>query len=253
VVLGTPRTGKSALVARFLGQRFCDDYRPTIEEFHRRVYRVRGELYQLDILDTSGRDPFPALRRISYLTGDLFLLVFSLDSRESFEEVQRLRESVLGAHMAAWQAAGPRRSPTPPRVPMMLAGNKADIELRAVCPTEAMAYVAGQEACGFVEVSAKRDQGVDRLFSALFNIAGLPTELAPAPAVGPRRAVGIASASTAATPRRAAEVPAVVAPTEARRPSVRTDLLALRCRVASGGIGAVGGGGPGGGATCLLQ
>lgn len=65
------RAGKSSIVARFLGNRFEEAYTPTIEEFHRKLYRIRNEVFQLDILDTSGYHPFPAMRRLSFLTGEL--------------------------------------------------------------------------------------------------------------------------------------------------------------------------------------
>jgi len=71
VLLGSARVGKTSLVARFLGNQFSDAYTPTIEDFHRKFYRIRGETYRLDILDTSGNDPFPAMRRLSLMTGAL--------------------------------------------------------------------------------------------------------------------------------------------------------------------------------------
>ena len=69
VLLGSARVGKTSLVARFLGNHFSDAYTPTIEDFHRKFYRIRGDTYRLDILDTSGNDPFPAMRRLSLMTG----------------------------------------------------------------------------------------------------------------------------------------------------------------------------------------
>lgn len=54
---------------RFLWNKFEESYTPTIEDFHRKLYRIRGEVHQLDILDTSGNHPFPAMRRLSFLTG----------------------------------------------------------------------------------------------------------------------------------------------------------------------------------------
>ncbi|XP_030760826.1 dexamethasone-induced Ras-related protein 1 isoform X2 [Sitophilus oryzae] len=68
VVLGSSKTGKTCLVSRFLGGKFDESYTPTIEDFHRKLYRIRGEVYQLDILDTSGNHPFPAMRRLSFMT-----------------------------------------------------------------------------------------------------------------------------------------------------------------------------------------
>ena len=69
VILGTAKVGKTAIVNRFLNNKFDENYTPTIEDFHRKVYRIKGEPYRLDILDTSGNDPFPAMRRLSLLTG----------------------------------------------------------------------------------------------------------------------------------------------------------------------------------------
>ena len=63
------QVGKTALAQRFLFNRYDDNYTPTIEDFHRKVYRIRGVPYRLDILDTSGIHPFPAMRRLSFITG----------------------------------------------------------------------------------------------------------------------------------------------------------------------------------------
>lgn len=71
VILGSSRVGKTCIVSRFLNNKYDDKYTPTIEDFHRKLYRIRGEVYQLDILDTSGNHPFPAMRRLSFLTGEL--------------------------------------------------------------------------------------------------------------------------------------------------------------------------------------
>ncbi|XP_068555969.1 dexamethasone-induced Ras-related protein 1 isoform X2 [Anas acuta] len=68
VILGSSKVGKTAIVSRFLTGRFEEQYTPTIEDFHRKFYSIRGEVYQLDILDTSGNHPFPAMRRLSILT-----------------------------------------------------------------------------------------------------------------------------------------------------------------------------------------
>ena len=71
VILGSAKVGKTSIVQRFMYNRFDDKYTPTIEDFHRKLYRIRGEPYRLDILDTSGNHPFPAMRRLSLLTGKL--------------------------------------------------------------------------------------------------------------------------------------------------------------------------------------
>ena len=69
VIVGSTTVGKTAIITRFLDDRFEEKYTPTIEDFHRKVYRIRGEAYRLDLLDTSGNNPFPAMRRLSLVTG----------------------------------------------------------------------------------------------------------------------------------------------------------------------------------------
>lgn len=72
VVLGSSKVGKTSIVSRFLNNKFEETYTPTIEDFHRKIYKIRGETYRLDILDTSGNHPFPAMRRLSFITGKVF-------------------------------------------------------------------------------------------------------------------------------------------------------------------------------------
>lgn len=69
VVLGAPRVGKTSILRRYLRDGFVEEYKPTSEDFLRKLFRIRGETYQIDILDASGERSFPAKRRLSILTG----------------------------------------------------------------------------------------------------------------------------------------------------------------------------------------
>ncbi|XP_043289913.1 dexamethasone-induced Ras-related protein 1 [Venturia canescens] len=241
VVLGTARVGKTAIVARFLSNKFEESYTPTIEDFHRKLYRIRGEVHQLDLLDTSGNHPFPAMRRLSFLTGDLFVLVFSMDCRESFEETIRLREAILESKVSATQGKS-RKSYHHLRVPMVIVGNKCDREAKSVTVEEAEEYCNSQDdCCIFVEVSAKRNYHVDELFYQLFVVAGLPLEMAP----NHHRKVPLTFGSPTMLPpsqpkhkstlsikRRLSDACGVVAP-NVRRPSIRTDLMIMRTKTCS--------------------
>jgi RAS, dexamethasone-induced Ras-related protein 1 len=78
--------------------------------------------------------------------GDLFVLVYSVDSRESFEEVLRLRDQIIetkchlsgtgGASSAAANTRnlviGTKKANTPRPVPMVIAGNKCDKDMKYV-------------------------------------------------------------------------------------------------------------------------
>ena len=34
------------------------------------MFKIRGEIFRLDILDTSGNDPFPAIKKLNIMTGN---------------------------------------------------------------------------------------------------------------------------------------------------------------------------------------
>lgn len=95
VVMGSAFVGKTQIVSQFLYDKFCNRYRQTIEELHRGEYNLAdGSSLTLDILDTSGAFQFPAMQALSISTSNAFILVFSIDSEESWNEVKRLREKV---------------------------------------------------------------------------------------------------------------------------------------------------------------
>lgn len=75
VVLGAPKVGKTNILRRFMGREFEEHYEPTIEDFHRKLFHIGGEPYQIDLLDAASERDFPAKRRLSILTGLSFLVL----------------------------------------------------------------------------------------------------------------------------------------------------------------------------------
>lgn len=73
VVLGAARVGKTNILQRFLGNEFEENYAPTTEDFHRKLFHIGGEAYQVDLLDAASERNFPAKRRLSILTGETLI------------------------------------------------------------------------------------------------------------------------------------------------------------------------------------
>lgn len=72
---------------------------------------------------------------ITDFAGDLFVVVFSMDCRESFEEAIRLREAILETKVSATQSATKsRRSHYSLKIPMVIVGNKCDKDVKYVLP-----------------------------------------------------------------------------------------------------------------------
>uniref|UniRef100_A0AAQ4PPC0 RAS related 2 n=1 Tax=Gasterosteus aculeatus aculeatus TaxID=481459 RepID=A0AAQ4PPC0_GASAC len=115
VVVGGGGVGKSALTIQFIQSYFVTDYDPTIEDSYTKQCVIDERAARLDILDTAGQEEFGAMREQYMRTGEGFLLVFSVTDRGSFEEIYKFQRQIL-------------RVKDRDEFPMILVGNKADLE-----------------------------------------------------------------------------------------------------------------------------
>lgn len=154
VVVGGGGVGKSALTIQLIQNQFIDEYDPTIEDSYRKQVTVDDVPCFLNILDTAGQEEYSAMRDQYMKTGQGFLLVFSLTTRSTFEEVNDLHNKILQAKDSD-------------KVPLVLVGNKADLENeRQVSPKEASDLARSFDA-PFMMTSAKTRLSVDETFFQL--------------------------------------------------------------------------------------
>lgn len=157
VVFGAGGVGKSSLVLRFVKGTFRDTYIPTIEDTYRQVISCDKSVCTLQITDTTGSHQFPAMQRLSISKGHAFVLVFSVTSRQSMEELRPIYQQLL-------QIKGSIDS-----IPVMLVGNKCDETHREVGAQEGEA-LAKEWKCAFMETSAKMNYNVKELFQELLSL-----------------------------------------------------------------------------------
>lgn len=129
-------------------------YDPTIEESYRKQVVVDEVAVVLNITDTAGQEEYTTLRDQYWGPGEGFLLVYSIISRESFAEVQKLAKVVLRAKDATM-------------FPMCIVGNKKDLEHERKVNVGDGEDLAKEYKCPFFETSAKTRLNVDECFEAL--------------------------------------------------------------------------------------
>jgi Ras-related protein Rap-1A len=152
VVLGSGGVGKSALTVQFVQGIFVEKYDPTIEDSYRKQVEVDGQQCMLEILDTAGTEQFTAMRDLYMKNGQGFVLVYSITAQSTFNDLQDLREQIL-------------RVKDTDDVPMVLVGNKCDLEDERVVGKDQGLNLARQfNNCSFMETSAKAKIGVKDIF-----------------------------------------------------------------------------------------
>ena len=82
---------------------------------YRKQCTIDDEVALLDVLDTAGQEEYSAMREQYMRTGEGFLLVYSITSRQSFEEIMMYRQHIL-------------RVKDKDYFPITLVGNKCDLE-----------------------------------------------------------------------------------------------------------------------------
>uniref|UniRef100_A0A7S4IF33 Uncharacterized protein n=2 Tax=Vannella robusta TaxID=1487602 RepID=A0A7S4IF33_9EUKA len=112
----------------------------------------------LDIMDTAGQEEYSALRDSYMKTGEGFVLVYSITTNTSFEAAGKLRTQIL------------RIKEETPDIPVMLVGNKLDLEDERQVTTEQGRALAQKFQSGFIETSAKTDTNIKELFFSLVRL-----------------------------------------------------------------------------------
>jgi len=150
VVVGAGGVGKSAMTIQFIQARFIEQYDPTIEDTYRKQCVIDDIPCVLNILDTAGQEEYSAMRNQFMKQGQGFLLVFSMTSRITFEELTNLHTQILQAK-------------DDEHVPIILVGNKSDCPNHEVNAKEAE-DLARNFGSKFILTSAKTHMNIDEAF-----------------------------------------------------------------------------------------
>ncbi|KAL3288415.1 hypothetical protein HHI36_002861 [Cryptolaemus montrouzieri] len=157
VIVGGGGVGKSAITLQFIQSYFVTDYDPTIEDSYTKQCVIDEIPAKLDILDTAGQEEFSAMREQYMRSGEGFLLVFSVTERSSFEEVYKFHKQIL-------------RVKDRDEFPMLMVGNKVDLEHQRTVYQEEAQQLARQLKIPYIECSAKMKMNVDNAFYELVRV-----------------------------------------------------------------------------------
>lgn len=154
VVVGGGGVGKSALTIQLIQSHFVDEYDPTIEDSYRKQCTIDDQQVLLDVLDTAGQEEYLAMREQYMRTGEGFLLVYSINSLNSFQELNSFYDQIL-------------RVKDSDNVPVLVVGNKCDLEMERQVSYEDGLALANSFNCPFLETSAKQRINVEEAFYGL--------------------------------------------------------------------------------------
>ena len=168
-IVGDGSTGKTCLLMVFKDEHFPSDYVPTVFENYVKYLTYDTKPIELVLWDTAGQEDYDSIRPLSYPDTDVILLCYSIDLRESFDNILTKWHDELKYYC--------------PKVPVILVGLKKDLRNEAkldvrhsdIQNANEQSFVSFEEgkkvseqvgAAAFLECSSLKRDGVDEVFES---------------------------------------------------------------------------------------
>lgn len=163
VAIGDAAVGKTALLITYTTNKFPHDYVPTVFDNFETELEVNGELFKFQLWDTAGAEHYDMLRPLSYSETDVFIVVYSVINRDSFNNVD-----------TKWVTDITDKGDE--GVPYILIGNKVDLrdsykEAKPVSTVELEKMQAKTGAARSFEASALTQEGLKEAFDGVVTLA----------------------------------------------------------------------------------
>ena len=154
VVLGDDGVGKTSLIRRYVDRHFREEYVMTIGvDFSIKEIEIGDTVYRLQIWDMIGQ------QRIKFMTKTLFTGASAAVVMFDLTNVNTFNLSIINWLNDMHNSIG--------RIPIILAGNKVDLEdHRKVNKVDGISF-ANKLSCPYFETSAKTGENVDIAFQEL--------------------------------------------------------------------------------------
>ena len=160
ILLGDTGVGKTSIINRYINNKFDPDNDNTLSSSFSTKEIIKNDvLYRLDVWDTIGQEKYNAITNILIKGSNIVILVYSVDSFSSFENIDFWYNSVKDILQED-------------KYILAIVGNKSDLikeDEAVVSEEEARNYAKGKNAF-FKLISAKEGQdGIKSLLDILLG------------------------------------------------------------------------------------
>ena len=115
-MLGAEGVGKTSLVRKIVGEGADFGGEPTVYDVYQKEFKEDYCTIQVEFTDMTGEFAFPAMEKLAIKRSDVFVLVYSLDKKESVNELERLRKVITET-----------KSKHSTEIPIIVVANKVDL------------------------------------------------------------------------------------------------------------------------------
>eukprot|EP00477_Mikrocytos_mackini_P000994 GAHX01001065.1.p1 GENE.GAHX01001065.1~~GAHX01001065.1.p1 ORF type:complete len:190 (+),score=30.78 GAHX01001065.1:41-610(+) len=164
VITGDGATGKTAILTRYVDNKFTENYKPTIFENFIRRDVFNNTPIDITLWDTAGQEGYEHLRKVSY-NADVYIICFCTIQKSSLDNVIATWSKELGEY--------------DPGKPIVLVGTKSDLKNDPKYKNDAVTLEDVRKveskigSTQYVECSSKTGANISDIFNGVMQ-AGLP-------------------------------------------------------------------------------
>ncbi len=156
IIIGDTNVGKSNILTRYLKDEFSSNTKSTVGvELGIKFLKIKNIKAKIQIWDTAGQERYKAITSSYFKGSNGCFIVYDITNEASFDNIEKWYEQI--------------QSETSKEIPIVLVGNKCDLEDERKVPTEKAKEKAENLKCAFFETSALKGTNIDKIFEELVN------------------------------------------------------------------------------------
>ena len=156
IIIGDTGVGKSNILSRYVKDEFSSNSKSTVGvELGIKFLKIKNTNTKIQIWDTAGQERYKAITSSYFKGSNGCFIVYDITSESSFNNIEN------------WYAEIQKE--TSKDIPILLVGNKCDLEDERKVPIEKGKEKAKNLNCAFFETSALKKINIDKIFEELVN------------------------------------------------------------------------------------
>ena len=169
--VGDGATGKTSMLTSYTNKTVPEDHVATVFDNYSACVTVNGQQVTLNLADTAGQEDFEAIRALCYPNTHVYLCVFAVNDRTSFDNIPSKWMKELQDKDKVKSSLG---------VPIIIVGNKVDLRATEDCVSREEGesllkkmqekYGTTTKRILYMECSALKSTGLREIFDEAIKI-----------------------------------------------------------------------------------
>ena len=156
VIIGDTNVGKSNILSRYLTNEFTSNTKSTVGvELGIKFLKIKNTSTKIQIWDTAGQERYQAITSSYFRGSDGCFIVYDITNETSFNNIEKWFDKI--------------HEENDKEIPVIIVGNKYDLENERKIPTEKAKEKAQNLKCAFYETSALKAINIEQIFEELVN------------------------------------------------------------------------------------